>query len=229
MISSPTLNDSSSAAPEKSSTARTIFGVLEEVPVKDFKLLKVVAGELEGVFLLLPGCDLESCLRGSGGLVTGLFSSPLTPPSPSSRVAKFSLSFFPRPFIIESIAEDAHPATLNRTEDLSVSFSLVPTVSALSALRLDVLEEGRDGRLSASDLRLAFEDFLLVIFCGGTTSSSSEDSITCDRVDRWDLTDPCLGPASGVECAGANGRGGGLKAATCSKVTLKWNQKFFVW
>ena len=214
-------------APEKSSTARTTFGV-PEIPVKDFKLLKVVEGELEGVFLLLPGCDLESCLRGSGGRVTGLFSSLLTPPSPSSRVEKFSLSFFPRPFIIESIAEDAHPATLNRTEDLSFSFSLslVPTVAALSALRLDVLEEGRDGRLSTSDLRLALEDFLLVNFDGGTTSSSSEDSITCDRVDRWDLMDPC--PASGVECADANGRGGDLEAATCSKVTLKRDQKIFV-
>ena len=207
--------------------ARTIFGVLVEVTVSAFKLLKALEGEFKGVFFLLPGCDLEDCLRRSGGLVVELLSSPSTPPSPSSRVAKFSLSFFPRPFIIESIAEDAHPATLVRTEDLSLSlsfsfsFSLPPTVAVLSVLLLDVLEEGRDDPLSASDLRLAPEDLLLVSFCGGTTFSSSEDSITCDRVDRWDLTEPFL--LSGVGCAGANGREEGLEAATRSRVTLHWS------
>ena len=156
-----------------------------------------------------------------------LLSSPSASPSPSSRAAKFSLSFFPRPFITESIAEDAHPVTFNRTEDFSFSFSfsLVPTVAVLSVLRLDVLEEGRDGPFSVSDLRLAFDDFLLVNFCGGATSSS-EDSITCERVDRWDLTDPCL--LSGIECADVNGRGGGLAPATRSNVTLHRGQKFFV-
>ena len=221
-ISSPTRNDSSSADPEKSLTARTIFGEPEEGLARAFKVLKAVEGELEGVFFLLLGCDLEDldeCLRRSAGRVVEFSASPSTSPSPSSRVAKFSLSFFPRPFITESSAEDAHPVTLNRAEDLSLSFSfsLVPTVAVLSALCLDVLEEGRDGPFSPSDLRLAFEDFLLVNFCGGATSSS-EDSTTCDRVDRWDFIDPCL--ALGVECADVNGRGGGLEAATRSKVTL---------
>jgi len=96
----------------------------------------------------------------------------------------------------------------------------VPTVAVLSVLRLDALEEGRDGPFSVSDLRLAFEDFLLVNFCGGATSSS-EDSITCDRVDRWDLTDPCL--LSGVGCGDVNRRGGGLEAATRSNVMLHWS------
>jgi hypothetical protein len=68
-------------------------------------------------------------------------------------------------------------------------------------------------------LRLALEDFLLMSFGGGGTLSSSEDSTTCDRVDRWDLTDPCL---ASVECADVNGRGGGLEAATRSKVMLHW-------